>query len=35
MEHGEFSALYRRWRAPLTLYAFSLTGEQAAAEDLV
>ena len=30
MEHGEFSALYRRWRAPLTLYAFSLTGEQSA-----
>ena len=35
MEHGEFSALYRQWYRPLLLYAFSLTGEQAAAEDLV
>lgn len=35
MEQEDFSALYRRWYRPLLLYAFSLTGEQAAAEDLV
>ena len=35
MEREDFSALYRRWYRPLLLYAFSLTGEQAAAEDLV
>ena len=35
MEHSEFSALYRRWYRPMLLYARSLTGDLAAAEDLV
>lgn len=35
MEHREFSALYRQWYRPLLLYAFSLTGNLMAAEDLV
>lgn len=35
MEHSEFSALYRRWYRPMLLYALSLTGDLAAAEDLV
>ena len=34
MEHSEFSALYRRWYRPMLLYARSLTGDLAAAEDL-
>ena len=35
MEHSEFSALYRRWYRPMLLYTRSLTGDLAAAEDLV
>ena len=35
MEHSEFSALYRRWYRPMLLYARSLTGDLATAEDLV
>lgn len=35
MEHSEFSALYRRWYRSMLLYARSLTGDLAAAEDLV
>ena len=35
MEHPEFSALYRRWYRPMLLYARSLTGDLATAEDLV
>ena len=35
MEHSEFSALYWRWYRPMLLYARSLTGDLAAAEDLV
>ena len=35
MEHSEFSALYRSWYRPMLLYARSLTGDLAAAEDLV
>ena len=35
MEHSEFSALYRRWFRPILLYARSLTGDLATAEDLV
>ena len=35
MEHSEFSALYRRWYRPMLLYELSLTGFQAAGEDLV
>lgn len=35
MEHSEFSALYRHWYRPMLLYARSLTGDLAAAEDLV
>ena len=35
MEHSEFSALYRRGYRPMLLYARSLTGDLAAAEDLV
>ena len=35
MEHSEFSAMYRRWYRPMLLYARSLTGDLAAAEDLV
>ena len=35
MEHSDFSALYRRWYRPMLLYARSLTGDLAAAEDLV
>ena len=35
VEHSEFSALYRRWYRPMLLYARSLTGDLATAEDLV
>ena len=35
MDHSEFSALYRRWYRPMLLYTRSLTGDLAAAEDLV